>query len=539
VKLSPEEKEKRRQKWKEEQNLIKAGGDPNKHRHQERAKKALFLLKKDFDEGGTELKEEVRQALCAIVVEKCSKDLFFFSKYVLGFTLLTEQTHKRWADDLISAIAAGKKRLMRLKPRATYKTTLYGVGFVLWLWGVVSPRLRFFYTSANALLLTEVSDAINQYVGTEKNQTFFSFIFGITRDSASKNTTEVFNLIGREGKGFSLVFRTSGSSTVGIHPNIIIVDDPLSDEDRDSLAVRTQKERWLDTLNPLLVPFHDTRNGWEFASIFYIGTRWHLKDLVWYIVEKMNPRLPSDKKWDIESESIYKEGTAEPNYPELFSKEDIAAIRASMSEVFFSCQYGNDPLPEGLQVFDFDRLFFCLQEQIEPLVDSGQGRMLCVFDPSLGKTHSDYPAVWWAFYFNDTITMYDAIDSKTELSLLVHQIAARNKTYGCREMIYEDNGVTLVGNSLKDAHKRINWKIMITPVHHSSNKDERIISMQPDIYSGFVRFMEDYKVRYPEAMNQIIFYPAYGYDDFPDALEMAVSHFRQPRFQFKRYDELL
>jgi predicted phage terminase large subunit-like protein len=106
-------------------------------------------------------------------------------------------------------------------------------------------------------------------------------------------------------------------------------------------------------------------------------------------------------------------------------------------------------------------------------------------------------------------------------------------------MLYESNGVTLIEQSIKDAHSRIGWKINLESIHHSSNKHERIVSIQPNLYSGHVQFMEDYKTRYPEAMNQIAFYPVYGYDDGPDCLEMGITHFKQPRFKFVRYESCL
>lgn len=521
----------RRQQWKERQKKKRKGIDPEQEHARDRALKALFLIKQHLNKEITLSQTEIT-TLCAVVVER-SSDLFFFAKHVLGFDLLTEKTHKRWADNLIKVVKKGTKRILRLKPRGSYKTTLYGIAFVLWVWGYISPQVRIFYTSSNKLLLDEVADSLSQFIGTQKNETLYSFIFGVTRDELAKNTSDVFNLQGRKGKGFSLILRTSGSSTVGVHPNLIIVDDPLNEDDRDHELERKNKERWFDTLNPLIVPFHDEKTDITFESIYYIGTRWHLRDLVWYITDKLVKE--KGQEWDIESESIVGPD-GHSAYPELITDEQIAHLKSSMSEIFWSCQYLNNPLPEGLQTFDLKRLSFIRPSQFKEVFRYGQ--LICGFDPSLGKKHSDFPAVWWAHYFNDTITFFDAIDEKVELTLLVHQIAARNKLYRCRKMVFEDNGVTLVEKAIKNAHERIGWRMDIDPVHHGSdsNKNERIVSTQPDLYSGYVRFLSDYERRYPEAMNQIVFYGAYGNDDFPDAMEMIISYFRGVHFEFTRYD---
>lgn len=422
---------------------------------------------------------------------------------------------------------------MRLKPRATFKSTLYGVGFILWLWGCQSPQIRIFYTSSNGLLLGEISDKVNQYIGDDKGDTFFSYIFGISKDPDAKNTGDVYNITGRSGKGYSLVFRTAGGSTVGIHPNVVIVDDPLDHNDRESETVREKKKLWLDSLTPLLVKFYDAEKDIEYKSVFYIGTVWHMQDLTYHI-RKKNKDLIGSMKWDIEIESIYnKEGKS--NYSEFISDEEIAEIKSSISEEFFACQYINEALPIGLQVFNKEKLTFVRPDQI----DLNQGQILCAFDPSLGKTKSDYPAVWWIHRQGKRLTFIDAIDEKTELALIVHVIAAKNEELGCREMVYEDNGVMLVEEALIKAHNRLRWDISIDSIHHSTNKHERIISTQPDYYSGNVRFLSDYEIRYPEAMAQILFYPAYGHDDFPDCGHMAIEWFRRPHFVMQRYEECL
>jgi predicted phage terminase large subunit-like protein len=255
---------------------------------------------------------------------------------------------------------------------------------------------------------------------------------------------------------------------------------------------------------------------------------------VYYIQEVLIKE--QGQEWDIESESIIGPD-GHSNYPEFFSDEKIRIKKSGMNEIFWSCQYLNNPLPEGMMTFNLKKLLFIRPSQFKEIFPYGQ--LICGFDPSLGKKHSDYPAVWWAHYYNDTITFFDAIDKKIELSLLVHQIAYRNKLYRCREMVYEDNGVTLVDKAIKDAHDRIGWRINIDPVHHGSdsNKNERIVSTQPELYSGAVQFLSDYETRYPEAMNQLIFYGAYTHDDFPDCMEMIISYFKRPHFRFVRYDQ--
>lgn len=491
----------------------------------------------DFDSGRGMLGETERQALSAIVIQKSTNDFYYFCKYVLNFNLLQVVPHRKWCDDHMKCILLNKKRVLRLKPRKSFKSTIYGIGFLLWAWGCISHEIRFFYTSSNKLLLDEISDGLTQFIGTEKNETFYSYLFGIVKDPDAKNTGDVINIKGREGKGFSLILRTSGGSTVGIHPNVIIIDDPISNEDRLYQTERDAKELWFDTLQPLLVPFFDSKTGIEFESIFYIGTRWHLRDLVYYIEEKLMKE--KGQVWDRESESITVNGlpNGEPSYPDFMGADKIKEFKESMSDEFFAAQMLNNPIAQGMVVFDLNKLHFIKPDQFELI--RPHGKIICSLDPSLGKKSGDYCGLWWAHYYNDTITFFDAVDEKMDLPTLIQKLAAKNKLYGCRTLVYESNNAFLIGQSLENAHKRIGHKILLEPVHHSSNKHERIVSCQDQLYSGAVQFMSDYETRYGEAMNQVAFYGAYGWDDFADSMALCIDYLREEQFQFTRYESLL
>lgn len=471
------------------------------------------------------------------IIKRYSKEsLFFFAKYVLGFDLLTEQTHKKWADKL--QVDFWKFNFfLRMKPRKTYKTTLYAEAFILWLWVKISPQLHIFYTSANSTLISEVSAHLDYYLDPDGGS-LFQFIFGICRDpSITPNTSEVFNINGKDRsvKGSSLMMRTAGGSTNGVHPHIIIVDDPMDKNDRESQAVRRSKERWYDSLFPLLSPFRLERGGevLDVEKLMFITTRWHMDDLVNYIIWKNREIEREDERFDIESEAIYNEDGS-PRYPEFFPEEKIRKIRNQISAVFFACQYMNNPLPEGLQVFELERLHF-----FDPFgLDISQGRNVCLLDPSKGKKEGDFPAVIWINVQGKVVHIIDAIDDKIQIEKMLKLIARRNIEYGIPEMYYESNGTLMLTKVIKDIHAELdpNFRISVNEMTESRNKEERIVNMQPVLYNGTVKFRSDYKTAYGELMNQVVFYPAWGNDDFPDIIEKAAKIFTKPKFEFTRIE---
>jgi len=424
---------------------------------------------------------------------------------------------------------------MRLKPRKTFKTTLYGEAFILWLWAIVSRKLHIFYTSANATLLKEVATHLNYYLKTGNNN-LYTFVFEIERDpELLPNTFDVFNIKGKDDsiKGSSLMFRPAGGSVNGVHPHIVIVDDPMDLIDRQSPAVRAGKEMWFDTLTPLLTPFE--YEGHKLKFLLVIATRWHLSDLISYILKKDSQKVVESDKFDIEIESIY-DYDGNPSYPDFFPEEEIRQVKSEISDIFFACQYLNNPLPEGIQVFDKNKMWF-----FDPaMLNLKNGQNACFLDPSKGKAESDYPAVIWVNYNDGVVRVFDAIDKLIMLDAMLKLIAKKNDIYKIPLLLFEDNGTMLLDQNIVRAHKEIapKLKIKVQGIHEGRNKDERIINMQPNLYNGSVQFRMDYKKVYPEAMNQVFFYPAWGFVDYPDVVEKAVSYFLKPKFEFRRYEKL-
>jgi len=488
-----------------------------------RASRAVSWLR-EYLANERSLDADELDTLRVLVREECRgpDGLYFFAQEVLGFDKLTSETHRRWAADLVR-VSGEARKIAKLKPRGTYKTTLYGVAWVLYLWAVVSPLIRIFYTSANELLLNEVADALDRHVGApgQKPESLYALVFGVTRERRTKNDQSTYNVTGRgKDKGFSLVMRTSGAGTAGVHPHVIIVDDPSDQSDRISPAIRLSKRAWFDTLSALLVPLDVDGRTWK--HVFLIGTRWHMEDVVSYAL-----RAPG---WNAEVESIYADDGVSPRYPEFLDAGAIQQLRADTpDDVFWSCQYLNNPLDPSQ--ITFDRARIQRYEWVGFRID--QGANYCLLDPAKGKQskNADYPATIWVHARDGVLYVFDAIDAKMPLDRLLAEVAVRNKRYAVRKMIFEDTGATLIEETIRREHATVGWTLEIQGVRHSTNKEERIRSMQPIMHSGGVRFRADAEQVYPELWNQLIFWPVYGHDDFPDVIEMACAELRRPAFK--------
>lgn len=204
---------------------------------------------------------------------------------------------------------------------------------------------------------------------------------------------------------------------------------------------------------------------------------------------------------------------------------------------------GNWEIQSEGKVFDATRFTY-----FDPkTINIHEGRIVCVLDPAKGVSKGDFPAIWWVQKRDDgTAYLIDALDKKVPLEKALNEMARRNYRYHVREVVYETNGTLLLDKAITLAHEEVAKelgiqapRILIKGYHHSSNKEARIINIEPFLYNGEVAFREDWKKVYPEAMQQVAFYGAWDHDDYPDALEFALWYLRAPKFKFKRYEGCL
>jgi len=472
---------------------------------------AVNTIKKHLS--GERKLNEYQIETCREIIVKNSENFWFFTENILGLNKYP-QTHKRWCEKH-QADFYSKRNFTRLKPRGTGKTTIYGFADILWIWSTISPEIKIFYVSANSLLLEEVYDSLKRVLSDEYNS-LYSFIFDIRLDKNAKNTSEIINITGRgTGKGFSLTMRTSGSSTAGVHPNIIIVDDPCDKNDRTSVATRRDKKIWADTLRPLLHPI--TVKNMVIKHLMVIATFWHMDDVTHYFMSQ-NSRLSDEMKFDIEIESLDYPNTGTSNFSEIYKDIEIPDLKANMDALFYSCQYNNIVLPEGTKIFDINKFHFSNLSKI----DIKQGSNYCFIDPSKGKVESDFPAVIFVNLQNEKLFIFDAITEIKPFPEVLDNAAAMCKAYNVIKLTFEDNGTNLIEEAMTNRFKNLKHYCEIAGVWEGRNKVERIRNMSPVLFSGDVFFRDDWERVYPELINQIIYFPAWGNDDFPDVVEKAI-----------------
>ncbi len=489
----------------------------------QQANKAVQALKW-YIEGDVELTEEQAVAYRDIVRDYSKKNFFWFCEEVLGYSALTKQ-NKQWCDKFQSEIF-GFKRFLRMHPRGTHKTTIYGVGLILWIWATISREIRVFYTSANKSLLEEVSEELDVYLAEEGEQSLYSQIFDVRRHKKWKQTWDVFNITGRATgkgqKGFSLVLKTIGTKVTGTHPHFVIADDICDIEDRESTTEREKKKRWLQTIYPLLRGYR-TSTGHEIKTVLIVGTFWHFQDTHAHIVERTKKAL--GEPYNIQIEGV-RDADKKRIHKEIYTNDDLKKLKDDMGDILYACQIENNPLPEGAQVFDKAKMHW-IPQRATIREQSGQwtfeGVNYVFFDPAEGTEEGDYPAVWFVNWNGKKLHFFDAIDEKMALADLIPVIIGRAIKYRCEALVYEKQSVDMIKAAFETGFDKVDYSIWIQEVPAPRiNKNARIISAQPYMYSGNVYFNLEWKRDPPECIKQIVLYPAYGPRDFPDCAEIAI-----------------
>lgn len=320
--------------------------------------------------------------------KQAEENFYWFNAMVLGFInfkFFQEDTHKlvhrfMQRNTGVSYIDEAPFQMLQM-PRETGKSTCGTVGYAIWM-ACKHPNIAIlianekeetakdfiksikWHFEANALLRALFPEVIPP----DFNQTEWSS----TRATLRRTT-------GRPEATFDCT--GVGGTKVGKHYDIILCDDLISKEGRES-AIRQswiaveETSRWVNQLPPLLSAGARQTIGPGFPFIRFIGTRWFQGDTYEHI-EKVFSYKEDKRKFNLTiklsngstvSHEIYRAGDlsvlrlsgikdGKATFPEVWSLDRIEKWRYSDPELV-ACNILNDPVAEGLTSFREDWLTY-------------------------------------------------------------------------------------------------------------------------------------------------------------------------------------
>lgn len=311
-------------------------------------------------------------------------DLFGFAQGVLGFKDLNRKIH----GPMCALLQDSRNRFLRfVLPRTWFKSTIVSVAFPIWC-AIRNPDIRICIaqnTATNAIRkLKEIDDHFM------KNAVFRALYPNMIpgKDQVWKTTEKE---VPRPTPSPDPTFDGIGIKTAAVsrHYNLIIEDDTVSPDADEQTAdnvvpVKEDIEKAIG-FHAKLMPFFISP---EHDRNIVVGTRWFEHDLLSHIQLK-EPWFKSYERAMLE-----KDGLPDENgicaWPERYSPETLAQLRASVGPYMFSCLYQNQPMSSSEMLFNLEWFTYYDTEPLDLYITTTVDP---AGDPATAKGRPDFCAI--------------------------------------------------------------------------------------------------------------------------------------------------
>ncbi len=278
-----------------------------------------------------------------------------FSAFVRRAWHFVEQDHdfiENWHIDVLCSVLqqatqSGDVRIIVNIPPGTMKTLLVSVLWPAWMWAT-NPGLRFFAASYQASRSIEAADKVRKIVTSDWYQTHFALRLSENQNAKTRFDTD---------KGGWFLASSVGGLGTGVHPDYILIDDPLSEPQSRSDVERTAPNVWYDrTIAPrgvargvntivVMQRLHQgdlsghllSRGGWDHVCfpMRYAPTRPATDKDAGHTADPRDPRrAPGELLW-----------------PAVFTEAKTRALELSLGPYGTAGQLQQQPAPEGGGLF--------------------------------------------------------------------------------------------------------------------------------------------------------------------------------------------
>lgn len=503
-----------------------------------------------------------RRKLALALLERqrrmATTSLYYFAKYVCGFKDMEIIPHwelchflekNQYMDSLV------------LAPRGIFKSSITTVAYPLWRL-IRDPDLRFLITGGELTNSKNFLAVIKQII--EEGEVFRQ-LFGAW-DSRKKSVTWTQTAIRISGSkriqaSESITASSYSVTKVSQHYDIAIIDDLQNEKNVTSRELIDQCDSYMEHLVPILDPQSNGKPGPRLT----VGTRWHFDDTYGRMVfreRKYRSEHPGKR-----SLAIYDRGAGKVDlnlyvqpgteyFPTRFSSDVLQDIRAKMTRYAFSCQYLNDPLPEGDAIFKLSRFSFFTGEHYTDQEGKNRFRVLnavkqgvqfeappiinifTTVDPAVGEeADSNYTSFVtvavdskWNIYVLDVNRQHLSPDGILETMFDIHD---RFKPYrfGLESVLFQKFLIWGFHQKCRDKKKWFDIEELQTS--NQITKEMRVNGFEPFVSSGqvFLRCKPKTDLSGPPAdlyhsllegqdmlADEMVRYPRAGTDDCIDAL---------------------
>ena len=418
-----------------------------------------------------------------------------------------EGSHHKIIAEKFNDIANGKiKRLIINMPPRHTKSEFASNLLPAWMVGR-KPDLKIIQTTHTTELAIRFGRKAKTLIDSPEYQQIFKTRLREDSQAAGKWETE---------QGGEYYAAGVGSAITGRGADLLIIDDPHSEQDALNAAALEKAYEWYTS-----GPSQRLQPG---GAIVVVMTRWSTKDLTGALM-KSQKEIKSDKWEVIEFPAIMPSG--EPVWPEFWKLEELEGVKASLSVPKWNAQWMQDPTSEEGSIIKRDWWKVWEKDDIPPLKHVIQS-----YDTAfLKKETADYSAIttWGVFYPNDdsgpNLILLDALKDRYEFPEL-RRVALEQYQYWKPETVVIESKAS--GLPLTYELRKMGIPVVNFSPSKGQDKHARVNAVAPLFESGVIWAPEEKYAE--EVIEECAAFPYGDHDDLVDSTTQAVMRFRQGGF---------
>lgn len=398
------------------------------------------------------------------------------------------------------------------------------------------PDIQIIGTSFGATLASRMNRDVQRLIVSPEYHEVFP---GTTLSEKNIRTTaqgnylrnnEIFEIVGHRG---TYVCAGVEGSITGMGYDIGIVDDPI--KDRATAESPTYRDKAWDWF----VSTFYTRSE-KNARMLVILTRWHSDDLAGRLLKKGEETIEAEQ-WTVLNLPAIAEAPVpsyDPRKPgdALWPwKYDIDALRrkeAMVGPYEWEAMWQQRPPDSKYSLFNLEVLDGKL---VDPsTVNLTKCKAFGAYDPSEGG--HDYASIVTVLVLPDNrwLVWDDNLEVDTQDQSL-DKILEKHTQFNYAKFRIEANSLGIAQSAwnkgkkstfeilLRERQKELGIVLPYEMFWSTSNKEDRIRSLQPHYFNGQLCFRTDWSQKYKKLMMMFKGFPNADFDDGPDSVEMAIS----------------
>ena len=437
---------------------------------------------------------------------KIQNDFMSFVKHV--WPDFVEGKHHQIIANKFNRLAEGKiKRLIINMPPRHTKSEFASFLLPAWMVGR-DPKLKIIQSTHTTELAVRFGRKAKTLMDSEEYKQVFKTRLREDSQAAGKWETQ---------QGGEYYAAGVGSAITGRGANLLIIDDPHSEQDAMNMQALERAYEWYTS-----GPRQRLQPG---GAIVLVMTRWNTKDLTGALLQAQK-EAKADQWEVVEFPAILPSG--KPVWPEYWKLEELEAVKASAGVQKWNAQYMQNPTSEEGAIIKRE-----WWNDWEPDYIPQLHHVIQSYDTAfMKKETADYSAIttWGVFYKNEDsgpqLILLDAVKDRLEFPEL-RRIALEQYNYWKPESVIVESkasGLPLTYELRKMGIPVINY----TP-SKGNDKHTRVNSVAPLFESGCIWAPKN-KEFAQEVIEECAAFPYGDHDDLVDSMTQAVMRFRQGGF---------